>query len=32
LFIRELLGKQEERDLAFMQKLGINPSKGKSTL
>ena len=25
---RELLGKQEERDLAFMQKLGIDPSKG----
>ena len=29
---RELLGKQEERDMAFMQKLGIDPSKGRITI
>lgn len=29
---RELLGKAEEREMAFMQKLGIDPSKGKITI
>jgi hypothetical protein len=29
---RELLEKERERETAFMQKLGIDPSKGRITI
>jgi hypothetical protein len=29
---RELQSKAEEREMAFMQKLGIDPSKGRITI